>query len=316
MMKTQKINEWQYNFINTDAPSSKEIKTGKAINHIVWVGIVGGTGLLAGLGLAAQPASAATVVVTSNPNAGSYTEAPAAGETAVDAASSRVVQPSVVTGTFVATQSEVTSNAEIARVLGGADKILCSGGSSAYSVSSSSSAAASPVDTAADWDISIVGTGVSNPLDATIGELSTTISQTQLMGCSCLGNPIDGRASVNADVTGIDLRSVLELAQVSDDANVITFTCSDGYSVSLPLSYVLQRKSLIVYEIGGAPLSESVGGTNQLWLGSTAARYFASDIVSITVDAVDDADVPAAPGTSGAAEQAQHTPNVALTSAR
>ena len=77
---------------------------------------------------------------------------------------------------------------------------------------------------------------------------------------------------------------------------------------------MLQRASLIVYEVGGAPLSDSMGGTNQLWLGSTAARYFTRDVVEIRVEALDEGSLPPAPGTPEAGDRYANRPNVGVLS--
>lgn len=53
-----------------------------------------------------------------------------------------------------------------------------------------------------------------------------------------------------------------------------------------------------------------MGGVNQLWLGFTSARYFARDIVSITVESRDE--VPAAPSEGDAAEASANLPNVGV----
>ena len=132
------------------------------------------------------------------------------------------------------------------------------------------------------------------------------------MGCSCAGNPADGRATANAAVTGVSVFDLLEAAGgVSSEANAITFVSSEGYEVTLPLSYVLQRASMIVYQLNGEPLSASVGGTNQLWLGSTSARYFASDVVEVRVTCEDEA--PAIPGSPASGDHASNVPNVSVT---
>lgn len=114
------------------------------------------------------------------------------------------------------------------------------------------------------------------------------------MGCSCAGNPADGRASGNADVAGFALREVIEMAGPNEGVNTITFVSADGYSVSLPLSYVLQRASTVVYRVNGTPMGEALGVATQLWLGSTSARFFAQDVVEIVLTAEEAP--PLAPG--------------------
>ena len=106
-------------------------------------------------------------------------------------------------------------------------------------------------------------------------------------------------------MTGVTVASLLAAAAPLEGVNTVVFTSADGYEVALPLSYVAQRHSLIVFEVNGAPIGDSVGGANQLWLGSTSARYFARDIVSVGFEARDV--VPAAPGAQGSV-----VPNVSI----
>lgn len=257
-------------------------------------GIVGAAGL-AGTALAAQG------------EAGQGESAQVAAQQAeVRQEASRQVRLASVQGTFAFTQDEVTPTAQIARALGGADKVLC--GATQEALPST----AQVVDDAADWQIAVDGDGVQAASAVTLGELAQKGSQFTIMGCSCLGNPADGRATVNAAVTGVSVLDLLEAAGgVSGDANAITFVSSDGYEVTLPLFYVLQRASMIVYQINGEPLSASVGGTNQLWLGSTSARYFASDVVEIRVTCEEE--VPAVPGTPDSGDNAANLPNASVT---
>ena len=145
----------------------------------------------------------------------------------------------------------------------------------------------------------------------TIAELQEDpAAQTVLMGCSCAGNPADGRATVNAEVTGVSVKALIQKAGRTLDANTVVFTSADGYEVALPLDYVVNRYCPIVFDVAGSPIAESVGGANQLWLGSTSARYFARNIVSITVEARDV--VPAAPGTDAADDDYANLPNIGV----
>ena len=226
-----------------------------------------------------------------------------AGEQAM---SSQRVALANVEGTFSFTQGQVTPTAQIARTLGGADKVLC--GASTEALPSNQQV----VSDAADWQITVDGDGVQSSLTATIGDFAQTGTQSTVMGCSCAGNPADGRATANAAVTGVSVYQLLETAGgVTNEANAITFVSSDGYEVTLPLTYVLQRASMIVYQLNGEPLSASVGGTNQLWLGSTSARYFASDVVEVRVTCEDE--VPAIPGSPASGDHASNVPNVGVT---
>lgn len=222
-------------------------------------------------------------------------------ETVADAGMQRVAN---VRGTFSFTQDEVADTATIARALGGSDasaapQVLCG------------AQGAPQTDVAAeDWTISVGGL-VDNPYAMTVAELQDDPDvQRTLMGCSCAGNPADGKASVNAQVTGVSVTTLLRKAGVGPAANTIVFTSADGYEVALPLLYVESRMCPIVFDVNGSPIAESVGGTNQLWLGATSARYFARDIVSITLESRDE--VPAAPGTPEAGDTYANLPNVGV----
>ena len=141
-------------------------------------------------------------------------------------------------------------------------------------------------------------------------EMMDEATETLVLGCSCAGNPADGAASVNAEVTGIALGTLLAAAEPSADANTIVFTSADGYEVALPLYYVEQRYCPIVFDVNGSPLIESVGGANQLWLGSTSARYFARDIVKIELEERETP--PPAPGAGDVGDAYANLPNVGV----
>ena len=234
---------------------------------------VGAGSLLAltGMGAAAGLAPTAPAVAQ---------EAPAPAVIAVDG-TAPAPRPAVVEGDFAYTQTEVDSLDTIKANIGGT-KYLC--GSNVDLVPTAPE----------NWTLKVTG-AVNQEVEATFEELcATTEVQSTLMGCSCAGNPVDGRASVNAEITGIPLMALLSMAGVESGANTVVFSSADGYEVALPLTYVTQRYCPIVFAVNGADLAESVGGTNQLWLGATSAKYFARDITTITLEQRDV--VPAAPG--------------------
>lgn len=222
---------------------------------------------------------------------------PASGRVIEGTKSAQVLAPSVQ-GVFGYTQNEVDDNATIARAMS-VSKFLCG----AQAVTETSVAAE-------DWIIAVEG-AVANPYALSVAELQDDPAvQHTLMGCSCAGNPADGNASVNARVTGVSVTTLLKKAGVEAGANTVVFRSADGYEVALPLTYVTSRMCPIVFDVNGSPIAESVGGTNQLWLGATSARYFARDIVSIVVE--QRSEIPAAPGTPEADEAVSNLPNVGV----
>lgn len=210
-----------------------------------------------------------------------------------------IVTLDVVEGSFSFTQSAAASNEELRNNLT-ASQFLCG----AHPVTD---AETTSVET---WQIS-VGGAVDKPYTATFDELCQTNEVQQvLLGCSCAGNPADGRASVNAEVSGISALTMIEIADAAPEANTVVFTSADGYEVAIPLSYLKNRYCPIVFDVNGAPLAETVGGTNQLWLGSTSANYFARDVVAITLEC---RETPApSPLSEEAREAYENLPNVGV----
>ena len=249
-----------------------------------------------GAGMAAGSAGAVT-----SQGAGSNTAGAQGGQVDADAqeASAGEVKCAKVEGGFAFTQNEVDTNAAIRSRLADAGKYLCGA-----QVAGTQAAAAE------DWELTVDG-DVDHAFTATFDELAQSDEvQSIRMGCSCAGNPADGRASVNAEVTGLPLMVLLNMPGVEPGANTVVFTSADGYTVALPLSYVTQRYCPLVFAVNGANLAVSVGGTNQLWLGSTSARYFARDIVRITVEVRDEA--PASPASEEGRAEYANLPNIGV----
>lgn len=263
--------------------------------------------LAAGMGstLVVAGAAASLALAQSGPAAAEPTRsdaAPVADETAASALETQTVRENEVVGTFAYTQNEVSSNEWLVKHIGDAPKYLC--GSQAVAVGGAASA------DPADWVLEVTG-DVANPYQATIGELagSSTV-QSVLMGCSCAGNPADGLSVANALVEGIPTILLLHMAQPNEGVNTIVFTSADGYELALPYDYVTSRYCPLVFNINGSALIESVGGTNQLWLGSTPGNYFARDVTSIRLETREQA--PADPTSDEARATYENLPNIGV----
>ncbi len=220
-----------------------------------------------------------------------------------EAVEGTVVQETVVldqvVGNFVFTQVNAASADAIRAALASAGQYLCGGLPIVDSVEA--------VDS---WTIEINGM-VKSPYTTTIGKLQEDPELVaQLMGCICAANPTDGAAAVNAEVVGVPVTTLIERAGFDKEANTVVFTSADGYEVALPRIYLQTHLCPIVFNVAGSPIVESMGGANQLWLGSTSANYFARDIVSITLEQRDEA--PAAPGTPEAGVEYANLPNIGV----
>lgn len=235
----------------------------KQKRHIV-MGVTGSVMLLGSMGanvpmaMAEQPEASDAAVIA-------HDERPTASDR---------IAAEEVKGLFAFSQTEVDSISAIAKNVGRAARYLCG---SEYALSSGQEA------DALNWVIVVSG-DVENAFFATQEELSNEGHEHAIMGCSCGGNVAGGTASVNAEVDGIPLKTIMEMARPSADANTIVFTSSDGYEVALPLFYVKHHHSLVVWSINGSPVADSMGGVNQLWLGSSPAFYFSKDIVGISFE--------------------------------
>lgn len=210
-----------------------------------------------------------------------------------------IVQEQSVDGVFSFSQASLTPIEKIRAVFQKAVAALC-GADDELTVSNAS-----------DWKIAVSG-DVEAGYAATLGELAQNDENTSIMGCACVSNGAGGPAAINAQVTGVPIAGIIQMAQPAADANTATFISEDGYSVSLPLDYVLARHSVISYQINGEALSSSVGGTNQLWIDSAAAKYFTRNIVEIRVSHEDV--VPAEPGSEqGIDGEYVNRPNAGIT---
>lgn len=237
--------------------------------------------------------------------ASSAVAAPEAENAAVQDAATRAdasrVTEAVVEGTFSFTQTEVSPNEWIYKNLAEGSRYLCG-------ARASETAGA---ECAEDWVLTVDG-AVEKGYSATMQEIAESAAvQAVIMGCACLGNPTDGRAAANALVEGISALTLVTMADPAQEANTVVFTSSDGYQVALPLSYLESHHCPLVFDVNGSRLEQSVGGTNQLWLGSTPASYFVRDVVSITLEQHETP--PASPTSDEArASYAANLPNVGV----
>lgn len=263
-------------------------------------------GLVAGGALVVSAAPAAQLALASEQPAldcGGAACAVQAGED-LGAAVSEQMRVSIenVQGTFAWNQGVTADNATLSQALYQGSKYLCG----AQGVEGMSDEGASSERVPSIRSIRVTG-DVSHAFTASVDDFVKKAPVQKVMGCTCSGNPADGRASANAEVGGFQLAALISEADPLEGANTITFTSADGYEVALPLKYVTQRYCLVVTTVNGEDAAQAIGCANQLWLGSTAARAYARDVVAISI--TKEAEPPAAPGASPDA----NVPNVGVT---
>ena len=58
---------------------------------------------------------------------------------------------------------------------------------------------------------------------------------------------------------GILVKDLLQEAEVSQNASVIIFHASDGYTTALPVDYIIQNNIMIAYKMNGVTLTPQIG---------------------------------------------------------
>ncbi|WIG57596.1 MAG: hypothetical protein OJF49_000341 [Ktedonobacterales bacterium] len=111
---------------------------------------------------------------------------------------------------------------------------------------------------AANWQLAITGQ-VKTPYSLSYDELRQLPQIQQYHTLECISNEVGGDLMSNALWTGVSLADVLNRAGIQQGASEVIFRAADGYSDALHLSQALDERSLIVYQINGAPLPHAHG---------------------------------------------------------
>ncbi|MGI6150882.1 MAG: molybdopterin-dependent oxidoreductase [Christensenellales bacterium] len=122
-----------------------------------------------------------------------------------------------------------------------------------------------------------IGGKVKKYYTISAAELEKRRASERNMVCSCATSGTVAQAAVK----GFSVADILELAELEDGVNTITFKDDQGYGLPLPLSYVLERDALLVYQIGGKDLPASQGAPMQVWMPGTVAKYFTRRVTEI-----------------------------------
>ncbi len=124
-----------------------------------------------------------------------------------------------------------------------------------------------------------------------IKELEKLESVERNMVCTCAMSVTAAQASVR----GVRVADVISMADLEDGVNTITMKDASGYGIPMPLSYVLEKDALLVYEIGDVPLTTSQGAPMQVWMPDTVAKYFTRQVTEIELTAEDEVPQVAGP---------------------
>ncbi|MEF9879609.1 MAG: molybdopterin-dependent oxidoreductase [Clostridia bacterium] len=128
-----------------------------------------------------------------------------------------------------------------------------------------------------------VGGNVEKVYTIGLDEIEQMDAQIQEMRCTCGMSP----ALAMASVKGVKVSDMLSMADVDSSANTITFKDQDGYGLPMPLSYVMEKEALLVYQVGDKKLSE--GERLQVWIPDTVAKYFTRAVTDIELSVSEEA---------------------------
>ena len=127
-----------------------------------------------------------------------------------------------------------------------------------------------------------IGGNVEKVYTVGLDEIERMDSKIQKMRCTCGMSP----ALAMASVKGVKVSDMLSMTDIAPEVNTITFKDKDGYGLPMPLSYVLEKEALLVYQIDEQKLSE--GERLQVWMPDTVAKYFTRAVTDIELSVSDE----------------------------
>lgn len=168
-----------------------------------------------------------------------------------------------VQGGFTFTQDTLTPADEVFNLFGTATTTICAKPGYAFDEV-----------THEDYYVNVGGV-VDKVYSIGLDEIERMEAERKDMRCTCGMSP----AVAMASVTGVKVSDLVEMAGVGAGANTITFKDKDGYGLPMPLSYVMEKEALLVYQVGDKPFSD--GERLQVWIPDTVAKYFTRAVAEI-----------------------------------
>lgn len=175
-----------------------------------------------------------------------------------------------VSGDFTFCQDVVTPADEVFNLFGTATTALCAKPGYAFDAVTHES-----------YYLNIGG-NVEKVYTVGLDEIERMDSKIQKMRCTCGMSP----ALAMASVKGVKVSDMLSMTDIAPEVNTITFKDKDGYGLPMPLSYVLEKEALLVYQIDEQKLSE--GERLQVWMPDTVAKYFTRAVTDIELSVSDE----------------------------
>ncbi len=115
-----------------------------------------------------------------------------------------------------------------------------------------------PSPSAERWKLKIKGL-VDNPYELTYAELTALPPETVTVGMMCISNPIGGGLIGNTTWKGVKLADLLQKAKPKKGVVDLLLQAVDGYTNSIAYQKALDPDVMLVWEMGGAPLTPQHG---------------------------------------------------------
>ncbi len=150
----------------------------------------------------------------------------------------------------------------------------------------------SPRVDADTWTLTVKGM-VDREVTLTYDDLRSMPLFEQYVTIACVSNEVGGRLVGNALWTGVDLRSVLDMAGVHPDADQIVGRSVDGFTTGFPTQWAMDpdRRPMIAIGMNGQPLPVDHGYPARLIIpglyGYVSATKWLSEIELTTLEAFD-----------------------------
>ncbi len=105
----------------------------------------------------------------------------------------------------------------------------------------------------AGWELTIEG-WVQYPQALKFADIIALPQVEMMRTLECISNPVGGTLIGNTVWRGVRLADALALAGPRSGGRELKMTAADGYQTSIPLDLATHPDSLLVFEMGGAPL--------------------------------------------------------------
>lgn len=116
-----------------------------------------------------------------------------------------------------------------------------------------------PTVIADHWQLELAGL-IRKPITWTLAEFRALPAETRAITLECISNGVGGHLMSTAQWRGVTLEMLLAFGGgVEPNGTHVVFTSVDGYQTSLPLADLLQARTLLAWQMNGAPLPDRHG---------------------------------------------------------